>query len=64
MDIEDIKEFSNKKDNWYHIKFPDGTSLDELVGFERILNNSGIKGEFLMTTGDINIEDITKYRKE
>lgn len=63
-DIESIKKFTQNENAWYHIIVPAYMTCDDMVELKRILDDSEIKGTFLLTTSDYTIRDITEYMQK
>ena len=61
MNIEEIREFANNKDAWYHVIVPDDTSDEEIMVIGRTFDDSQISGTVVVTRQSTKIRDITEY---
>ena len=64
MNILDIKKFVDDENAWYLLQLPIETSQEEMMRIKGVLDNSKLKGTFLLVIEDYKITDVTEYMKE
>ena len=62
--MEDIKKFTNDENVWYHIMVPDEFDYKDMTNFADMIDESGIKAKFILTSNEFKITDITPSMTE